>query len=139
MAKAKSKPDVRLSDMRDTFLKRAGELWDKNIEGAMTILEESESRKVGLTFPVMIDFAESTAKMTTKVRFSQVFTDVRQDDFEDPTEPFLEGITTIKRGAKSEGGDPATDAGEHHEDGKGVTDTFGEKPEKKGRKKKASK
>ena len=82
MPKAKTKPDVRLTDMKEKAVQRIAELWDLHIEKAMGILDESESRVVRLNFAVELDFAESTAKETTHIRYTQAFTDKRQDDFE---------------------------------------------------------
>ena len=84
MPAKKPKPDVRLGDMKEKAILRIAELWDAHIEKAMKILEEGESRVVTLNFAVQLDFSESTAKEKTVIRYTQAFTDSRQDDFEDP-------------------------------------------------------
>ena len=89
-------PDARLAEIRDRFVERTGELWDLHEEEFMKVLEDSESRAVNLSFSATLDFSESTAKLETKIRFSQVITDEKQDDFDDPSQPRLplDGLET---------------------------------------------
>lgn len=81
-----------MEDIRDTFLKRAEELWDTHEADFMSVLAESESKVMALTFRADMDFSESTAKLRTTIRFSEVHTDHKDDDFDDPTAPRLPGI-----------------------------------------------
>lgn len=110
MPAKKPKPDVRLGDMKEKAVVRIAELWDAHIERAMKILEEGESRVVTLNFSVALDFTESTAKEKTSIRYTQAFTDSRQDDFEDPRQGrfgFTEGGAPAGEGDETppEGGE----------------------------------
>ena len=82
----KAKPDARLSEMRAEFLLQAEELWDAHQEEFMGVLEESEARKVKLSYGVMLDFSESKASLETTMGFSQVVKDKRQKFFDDPNQ-----------------------------------------------------
>lgn len=66
----------------------------------MQVLEDAESRKVNLTFTATLDFSESTAKLETQIRFSQVVKDKKQDDFDDPNQAKLPGIDPKEGKAK---------------------------------------
>lgn len=88
----KQRADARLNDIQERFLERAQELWDLHENEFMQVLEDSETRKVNLTFTGTLDFSESTAKLETQIRFSQVVKDKKQDDFDDPNQAKLPGI-----------------------------------------------
>lgn len=88
----KQRADARLNDIQERFLERAQELWDLHEGEFMQVLEDAESRKVNLTFTATLDFSESTAKLETQIRFSQVVKDKKQDDFDDPNQTKLPGI-----------------------------------------------
>jgi hypothetical protein len=83
----KKHPNAQVAEIRQTFLeKHAPELWEKHEEKFMQILEESENRKVGVSFNLTMDFSESTAQLQTRIRYSQVMTDERTSDFDDPNQ-----------------------------------------------------
>lgn len=88
----KQRADARLNEIQERFLERAQELWDLHENEFMAVLEDSESRKVNLSFTGTLDFSESTAKLETTIRFSQVVKDKKQDDFDDPNQAKLPGI-----------------------------------------------
>lgn len=109
MPKAKSSK-ARLKDMLDTFLEDAAELWKKNQDRFMTVLEESESKKVKVNFAVSLDFSESSAVLGTAMRFSEVFTDERSHTFEDPNQEQIPGtapedLKAEKKGRAKSGGE----------------------------------
>lgn len=87
----KQKADARIEEMEKDLLKAVAELWTEHKDRFMAVLEESESRTINVTFPVTLDFSESKAKMTTQIRFSEVFKDKRVSEFDDPNQPFLPG------------------------------------------------
>jgi len=88
----KQKADARIEDIRDKFLERAAEMWDVHEDEFMKVLEDSESKRVNLTFKAELDFSESTAKLKSVMSFSQVMTDRKEDDFEDPNQQRLPGL-----------------------------------------------
>ena len=99
----KQRPDARLSDIKDKFIERIGELWETHESEFIGVLEDSEKKCVNLTFRAELDFSESTAKLTTAMSFSQVMKDRKEDDFDDPNAPPLPGME--KEGKKKKGED----------------------------------
>jgi hypothetical protein len=98
MPKAKTKgsdADALLKirdDMRDKFIANAAELWDKHWGEAVAIVKEAEEKKVTLNYKAMIDFTESKPMLTTRIAFSQAFTDETTTEFEDPDQMPLPGM-----------------------------------------------
>ena len=95
-----------MSDIKDRFVSRCAELWDAHEGEFMSVLEDSENKRVNLTFRAELDFSESTAKLTTAMSFSQVMKDRKEDDFDDPNAPALPGLERENKkkgkGAKGE-------------------------------------
>lgn len=87
----RQKADARLGDIKHKFLERCDELWGLHESCFMELLDEAESRKFNVTFVAALDFSESTAKLETSIRFSQVVKDKKQDDFDDFHAPLLPG------------------------------------------------
>jgi hypothetical protein len=83
----KKQPNAQVQDIKQAFLQEhAPDLWDRHEDKFMQILEESENRKVSVTFNLTMDFSESTAQLNTRIRYSQVMTDERTADFDDPNQ-----------------------------------------------------
>ena len=80
------RPDARLPEMEERSAKRLRELWTKHENEFMQILDESESRKVNLSFRVTLDFSESKATSKMTMGFAQVVKDSRSDSFDDPNQ-----------------------------------------------------
>lgn len=100
----KQRADARLAEIQETFIERVSELWDLHESEFMQVLEDAESRKMALTFTATLDFSESTAKLETQIRFSQVVKDKKQDDFDDPNQPKLPGISDDGKPKRGKGG-----------------------------------
>lgn len=121
----KQKADARISDIKEKFLERCSELWDTHEGEFMAVLEDSETKKLNLSYTAELDFSESTAKLNTTMRFSQVVKDKKTDDFDDPNQPRLPGVdgpaeeepTPKKRGRpRKTGKDAAANDDSHGED-----------------------
>lgn len=98
-----------LDEMKGMFLTRVDELWEKHIDEAIKILEESEAKQVNLSFRVHLDFSESKAIQEITVGYAQVHKDKVSDSFDDPDAPAipdaddpdapaLPGMAGVKRG-----------------------------------------
>jgi hypothetical protein len=85
----KNKAEARMEEVRDKFLQRAAELWDKHQAEFSTVLENAESHCLNITFTAALDFSESAAKLETKQSFSEVHRDSTEDTFDDPSQPAL--------------------------------------------------
>ena len=99
----KNKPDHRLGEMREKFLERAGELWEKHEDEFREILEESEGHKMNVSFSAGLDFSESVATLETRLSFSQVMKDGTADTFDDPNQPHLPGTDSPEPEPKKKG------------------------------------
>lgn len=84
-----AKPSFTPHQLRDKFLERVSELWDMHEHEFMEVLDESESKKINLTFKAAIDTSETAAKLATHISFSQVVKEAREDVFDDPGQPWL--------------------------------------------------
>jgi hypothetical protein len=62
------------------------ELYEKHAEEIAQVREDSEDRKVTVTFPAMIDCSESAPKVKISMRFSTSVTDSREVQLEDPNQ-----------------------------------------------------
>jgi hypothetical protein len=102
----KQKADARVEEMEKDLLKAIAELWSEHKDRFMLVLEESEGRVINVTFPVTLDFSESKAKMTTQIRFSEVFKDKRVSEFDDPNQPYLPGADVKKKEDDDDGKQP---------------------------------
>jgi hypothetical protein len=85
------------ADMRDEFSRAAAELWDAHFDAARKILNESEATTLNLNFTAAIDLSESKGKMTTKVRYSQVTTDDRVAEFDNPNQLQMDEVNDAAR------------------------------------------
>jgi hypothetical protein len=99
----KQKADARMKDIKEAFLEHAADLWDKHETEFTVVLDESELRKMNLTFSAELDFSESTAKLNTTMRFSQVMKDKRTADFDDPNQPHLPAMEDAGKKKKGRG------------------------------------
>lgn len=93
MPKKKPTPATDMDAMRREFLKQAEELWTDKEKQFLTVLEDGEKKAVNVTFCATLDFSESAAVLTTKIRFSEVFTDSRTTSFDDPHQLQVPGTT----------------------------------------------
>lgn len=82
----KHEPKVSLDAMRAAFLEKADELWGEHEEKFMKIMEEGETKEIGLTFSANLDFTESAAGLELSIRYSQVVKDKRIVMFDDPNQ-----------------------------------------------------
>jgi len=119
----KQKAVAPLTTMRDKFLNRVAEMWDKHQHDFEEMLDEAESKKINVTFRAHIDTSESTAILETTCGFSQVVKDKVSDSFEDPNQASMEGITKeaeeqgkTRRGRKSREAAVAADTAEQASD-----------------------
>ncbi len=71
-------------DMLEKFLERAEVFWKRNFAAAAGILEDSETKKLVLTFKAAIDFSEPDATMATSISYSQVHKEEAEDTFDNP-------------------------------------------------------
>ena len=97
-----------MEEIKNRFLIRCDELWSLHEAEFLEVLEEAESRKINVTFVAALDFAESTAKLASSIRFAQVVKDIKQDDFDDPNQPKLPGLDA---GPEASGAGPAKGKG----------------------------
>jgi hypothetical protein len=92
-------------DMLEKFVERAQVFWKRNFAAAASILEESETKKLVLTFKAAIDFSEPDATMATSISYSQVHKEEAEDTFDNPVPgPELPGepLGDIDKEAKAE-------------------------------------
>ncbi len=89
MPKAHKEPEVRLSQIRESFMAQAGELWTQHEDRFMGVLSESEDKVIALSFRAKLDFSESSACLETTIGYSQVVKDKRTASFDDPSQPAL--------------------------------------------------
>lgn len=94
----KQKADARVGDIREKFMERCDELWGLHEAEFMAVLDDAESKRLNLSFTAELDFSESTAKLNTTMRFSQVVKDKKTDDFDDPNQPRLPGVDNAPEG-----------------------------------------
>lgn len=80
------------------FLDRAQELLEKHADGIQTVLEDSEDQKVGVTFNLLIDASESQPKETIRIRYSEVHTDERVVQLDDPKQGTFSAISEEAKG-----------------------------------------
>lgn len=92
-------------EMREKFLARVEKMWNRNFASAKTILEESETKKMVLTFKAAFDFSEPEVKMDTAISYSQVHRESAEDTFENPIDvnsPPGEPLPGVDSEAKAE-------------------------------------
>lgn len=89
------------------FMTRAEELLAAHEDEIAAILEDSEDNKVGVTFNLLIDASESQPKMTVRIRFSEVHTDERVVQMDDPNQGTFSAIVEVAKKRKSKTGDDA--------------------------------
>lgn len=80
------KPDPRLNEMREGFLADAADLWDKNQDRFLALLNSSEQHAVKLTFTATLDLSQSEACMDVEIGYGQRFKDKRTRAFTDPNQ-----------------------------------------------------
>lgn len=78
-----AKPSVNKLILLPQFLQRVKELWETHEHEFMQVLDESETKKINLTFKANLDMSETAAKLQTSISFSQVVKDAREDTFDD--------------------------------------------------------
>lgn len=105
----KSNPDARQAEVRDMFVKRVQELWEVHESEIQAVLKDAESQKLNLSFTAKLDFSESAAKLVTSICFSQVVKESREDDFEDPNQPALPGLTKAEAAEEASEGEVSGD------------------------------
>lgn len=121
MTKAKKKTgdaDSTLGQLKAQFIKRTSELWDKHEEEVLQILEESEEKKMTLSFAAQLDLSESSAQVKTVIKFSQNVTDSTEDTLDDPNQLFMPEIVGAAGPGKKRGKKKAKD-----DDDGGMTNT----------------
>ena len=85
---------------KDAFLSQAVELWDANQDKFLKVAKDGEKPAINLTFKASFDMAESAASLTTTLRYSEVFTDERVTNFDDPNQ-----VPLPLEGEETEGGE----------------------------------
>lgn len=123
----KQQADARWSDIKGKFLERVAELWDTHQEKFVSVLDESEQRKINVTFRGALDFSESTASLVTSIAYVQAMKDKKSDSFEDPNQPNLP-LDNAGPSGRISGGE-----GEHARDDKSeratsLADSFSQEP-----------
>jgi 5-methylcytosine-specific restriction endonuclease McrBC regulatory subunit McrC len=103
-------------DMRAQFVKATSELWDAHFDDARKILGESEATTLNLNFTAAIDLSESKGKMTTKIRYSQVTTDDRVAEFDNPNQLQMDEVNDEARKQSRNGRKRTTSEGAASED-----------------------
>jgi hypothetical protein len=88
----KQSATARVEEMRDRFCERVVELWDLHQSEFMGYIEESEEHKANVIFTARIDLSDSSAKLQSSIRASQVLKDRKEDDFDDPNQGALGDI-----------------------------------------------
>lgn len=111
-------PDPRVAEMREGFIEDCADLWDKNQERFMALLNSSDAKAVKLTFSTLIDFSESEANMETEIGYGQRFKDKRKRQFGDPNQAELPEI-----GRRPGTGLPDGVTGNGHEERNGAVGT----------------
>lgn len=76
-------PKVHKPTLLAQFLQRVKELYETHEHEFMKVLDESETKKINLTFKAALDMSETAAKLQTSISFSQVVKDAREDTFDD--------------------------------------------------------
>lgn len=143
MAVSKKKRDAsqlgKLANAGDAIAQAVKELFETHAAEILSVIEESEDRKLSVAFGVDIDDSESEMSLKTKIRFAQTVTDIRLSRLDDPNqlnfsmltpEEFKERNEKAKAAAAEAegGGEPTPD---------GAAPEGGEPPEKPKRKRKA--
>jgi len=89
MTKAKSNNGLGVIDeMKASFLEQAADLWDAHKGKFLKVVAGSEEQQINLTFTAAIDLSESAPTLKTVIRFSETFTDKREEIW--PSDPEAE-------------------------------------------------
>lgn len=94
MPKQKSN-EVMMDEAKAIFLMRAGELWGEWSERIQEVIENSEGKKINLSFKASMDFSESVASVDTTISFSETVTDSRHNDIDPPEQLQVPGTDRV--------------------------------------------
>lgn len=90
---ARKRIEAKLGEVDEGVVKsivmRAEGLYRKHAGEIAKVRDESDDKKVSLTFSVLVDCSDSAPKVRTRLRYSQTVTDELIDSLEDPSQPTL--------------------------------------------------
>ncbi len=77
-----------------------GDLYKQHEEELMDVLDESEDKKVTITFAVQIDKSETEPQLKTTLRFSTSVTDSRLRTLSNPMQPELVDVKAVREASR---------------------------------------
>lgn len=89
--------------IKAAILDAVAELFDEHLEQINGIRDTSETKSIVVNFSNEIDCSESQAVVTTRIKFSQSFTDRRTNKIEDGKQGKFETIENAGRGGRKRG------------------------------------
>lgn len=106
----KPKPGADFNNVKANILTAIEELIDLHESEILEYMEEAETKKINVTFPVALDFSESKASGEVKMRFSQSVTDKRTFEIDPPEQVQMFGrdLEPATNGTPNENGHELT-------------------------------
>jgi hypothetical protein len=93
MARKKIATERELGDMQAGVLKsitaNVETLYRRHALAIEKVQDDSDEKKVSVTFSVLIDASDSAPKVRTRIRYCETVTDEVIDSLEDPAQPTL--------------------------------------------------
>lgn len=82
----KNSSNLHMPDAKQAFLEDAGELWDKNSDRILNLVNGAEEGKARVAFSVVIDVSENEPLVSVEIGGGQRFKDKRQRTLQNPAQ-----------------------------------------------------
>lgn len=96
--KARKNKETKNTVLMDAIMEGVKKHLVNHLDEALVIADESENKKVSISFPCLIDMSKTETGVDVKMRFSQSVTDSVSYTLDDPAQGTFEEITKAASG-----------------------------------------